>query len=326
MVVLQKLSNTTMKRGELMYTQKLKFLNQNNLKNMKSNQFGTPRRRNPVDGFPEKRSPQVITGEEIPRTPPGIQTNTGIERLRVAPWLKVSGHRGKSTLRLGLLSRSNRDLREYETWIEQFGEVVLVKPYEFRADLDLLILPGGPDLPPTYTPYLSAMHGSVAPEWIEFMDNTLQLYIESGTKIFGICLGFQMLSAYFGGTLFSHIPEHDSGRHLVYVEDSWLQKLEIDEQLQYVNSRHHQAVMEYPKNLVPLAWSLYGEKKDWIKKTPEPGLLEAWIHAELPIAGVQWHPEGITHKPESYYAKKYGYCIGDIISNAVINYLTQLIV
>lgn len=202
----------------------------------------------------------------------------------------------------------------------------MVMPDEYREDIDILIIPGGPDISPEHATHLSAMHGSVAPEWLEFQYNTLPLYTQSGTKIFGICLGFQMLTAHFGGTLYGHIPEHDAGRHLVYVEESWMDKLEIDEQLQHVNSRHHQAVHTYPKNLVPLAWSLYGEKKDWSKKTPEPGLLEAWIHAELPIAGVQWHPEGITHRPESYYAKKYGYCIGDIISNAVINYLIRLTV
>lgn len=294
---------------------------------MRQNQLEIPRRRNLVDGLPERKIALDIIGGETRKTPP--ETRTSTTELRVAPWLLRSGRNEKSTPRLGLLHRWNRDARPYGSWLEQFGKIRMVMPDEFREDIDILILPGGPDLSPKVATHISAQAGQVAPEWLEFYPSTLQQYVESGTRIFGICLGFQMLTAYFGGTLYGHIPEHDMGRHLVNVEDKWLKKLGIDEPIQMVNSRHHQTIYSYPAELLPLSWSLSGEKKDWKGKTPkgeDKCLLEAWVHSVLPIAGVQWHPEDITHKPESYYAKKYGYCIGDIISNATINFLLNLTV
>lgn len=266
-----------------------------------------------------------ISEEETRKMPPETQGDTLL--TKVCPWIKQPTFRNGRTVRIGLLDRNQVSQHSYKAWIEQFGELVIVRPTEgYRADIDILVLPGGPDLEPgDYYVGNSSLHNKSTPEWSIFMQKALPQYLINKTKIFGICLGFQMLTVALGGKLYPHIPGHNGLDHYVGVTDKWALKLGVDEKVQRVNSRHHQTIAAYPKYLLPVAWSLLGKKEDLVSHTPaDYGLLEAWIHSYAPVMGVQWHAEDILHKPESYYTRKYGYCIGDIIANAMFEHLIQI--
>lgn len=76
----------------------------------------------------------------------------------------------------------------YLEFISNFGRPVLLHPEDpVRTDLDLLILPGGPDVDPNRygaTPEVFTQYPSVFLEWFDKIK--LPKYIENGTPIFGI--------------------------------------------------------------------------------------------------------------------------------------------
>ena len=169
-------------------------------------------------------------------------------------------------------------------------------------ELDLLILPGGADLSPHFygeQPHPMTGNGDVAKE--AFFRTRLSTYINNGCPIFGICLGFQMLNVYFGGKLRQHLRSsflHQSDRR--YTAAHEVIDLEADKDSERrkfeVNSHHHQAVTSdiLGDGLVPRIISM-----EWDKKIPAGGaslgddytLIEGFYHKDLPISGVQWHPE-----------------------------------
>lgn len=172
----------------------------------------------------------------------------------------------------------------YFNFVRKFGEVVVLSPRQIDSSLDLLILPGGPDISPHIygqEPNLLNSNPDLLRE--DFFLNCLQTYINNGIPIFGICLGMQQLNVHFGGTLTQH-------RNCVYSTSGRDQLVEqlvfLDDTIKFpvkVNSLHHQYVM--PKNL--------SEQFDIIATSKEAGNIEAFQHNSLPIAGVQWHPEEI---------------------------------
>lgn len=106
--------------------------------------------------------------------------------------------------------------KPYAEYFSQFGKLIILTPSdEIVEGIDLLVLPGGLDLAP------SSMFG-VAPSYYTsntdvmkqyFYETTLPQYIMAGIPIFGICLGFQQLSAYFGAKLQQHVPYYASGEN-----------------------------------------------------------------------------------------------------------------
>jgi len=115
--------------------------------------------------------------------------------------------------------------------------------------------------------------------------------IGTGTPVFGICYGFQMLNVVLGGTLIQDLASGPGGLrherspgatshqvHPVSLEpDSILGRLAGRESVEVVSS-HHQAV---------------GRLADALRETARSpdGVIEAAEHASLPLIAVQWHPE-----------------------------------
>ena len=91
----------------------------------------------------------------------------------------------------------------YIEWLSKFGIVQILSPQQGVDDtIDLLVLPGGLDIAPqamNQVPGFLTSNTDVMKQY--FYDNNLDQYLEKGTPIFGICLGFQQLCVKFGGQL-----------------------------------------------------------------------------------------------------------------------------
>lgn len=164
--------------------------------------------------------------------------------------------------------------------------------------LDGLVLQGGADLAPeSYgeTPILDGRwKGDRYRDAYEM--ELVKMFLDEEKPVFGICRGFQLMNAFFGGTLYQDIATQrpDSLQHrdaVVYdrvnhqvkwVDGSFMQQLYANDASDRVNSVHHQGVKDLGDGLIVQA------------HCAEDGLVEAFIHADYEpgrVMGVQWHPE-----------------------------------
>ena len=214
-------------------------------------------------------------------------------------------------------------MKAYINYMQQFSsDVVLLMPNE-RRQIDLLLVGGGPDLNSTNRGYMknlnsvSPYHGRTCPYQNFFFEFTLDWYIDNQTPIFGICLGAQVLASKFKSSLYAHIDGHvlPDAMHKIAVNAKWSKKLMLQDTSFSVTSRHHQAVKELGPELIPIAHHAIKDSQ---------GVVEAFLHSSLPIAGVQSHPEDVHHIPGSYLHAKYGDLVGDPVSNSLFRYLLKL--
>lgn len=156
---------------------------------------------------------------------------------------------------------------------------------DVSTEYDGLIICGGNDIDPVY--YNEKMNGSVnidaKRDMAEFA--LAKAFAEKKKPIFGICRGCQLLNVAFGGNLYQDISnasehcsfsDYDLVHKVTVKKDSFLYKMYGVEFS--VNSFHHQAIKETGNGFDVLA-TAYGTT------------IEGIIHKELPIFGVQWHPE-----------------------------------
>ena len=149
---------------------------------------------------------------------------------------------------------------------------------------DGLILGGGVDVSPAR--YGEEINGSVNIDLDrderEFF--AAEEFLKAGKPIFGICRGFQLLNVLFGGSLIQHLENTDEHRKegedkihdVVATSGSIMEKL-YGKEIFGVASVHHQAVKKLGEGLI-----LTSEKD---------GVAEAFEHKNLPVFGVQFHPE-----------------------------------
>jgi len=189
------------------------------------------------------------------------------------------------------------------------GRPVLIPPVttpdeveEIVADLDGLIVSGGPDIRADRYGQPPHPMTQVMNERRDFVDfECLRLADERDLPILAICLGIQELNVHRGGTLHQHVPDltltssppspiphrGDGGfsYHDVRIEPGTRLSAIVGGSSLEVNSSHHQAICRPGRDLRPTAWS------------PD-GLIEA---VEDPsrrfVLGVQWHPEELTDRP-----------------------------
>lgn len=168
-------------------------------------------------------------------------------------------------------------------------------PFIFHAlasSCDLLILPGGGDIDPSFF-----RQNNTASRNVDFILDHVQFsfldaFIKIQKPIIGICKGMQLINVFFGGNLIQNLPDSSLNIHAYITKDryhailpavpasippafSWLSAFP---KTLVVNSAHHQAISKIGKHLHPVHLA-----KD--------GIIETLCHSTLPIIGVQWHPE-----------------------------------
>ena len=168
---------------------------------------------------------------------------------------------------------------------------------EYLSECDALVLQGGSDLSPeSYNePYLdqNKWPGDKYRDDYEF--RLIDQALKRNLPIFGICRGFQILNAFFGGTLHQDIPseintsiEHRSAEkydkiyHEIELTGETFKKIHGNKDKIKINTVHHQCVKK-------LADCFQVEAI-----CPDDQIIEAFTHKEMDkhfIFGVQWHPE-----------------------------------
>ena len=113
--------------------------------------------------------------------------------------------------------------------------------------------------------------------------------------VLGICRGLQAINVFLGGTLIQHI-EDDSHKNIeqsvpfeVIDNGSLFSKIYTADST--INSYHHQAIKDLAPNFIVCGYS--------------NGIIEAIMHKEKPILGVQWHPEKIMDEESISLIKEF---------------------
>ncbi|MCD8327357.1 MAG: gamma-glutamyl-gamma-aminobutyrate hydrolase family protein [Lachnospiraceae bacterium] len=124
----------------------------------------------------------------------------------------------------------------------------------------------------------------------------LDTFVRLKKPVLGICRGHQLINVYFGGTLIQDLPNadyhqahegRDSHHPVRILPDTPLSDF-LGAREMVVNSAHHQALDRMAESLKVCAYS-------------EDGVIEAFCHKELPILGLQWHPERMAYS--GYYTE-----------------------
>jgi len=145
---------------------------------------------------------------------------------------------------------------------------------------DGFLVTGGSDMDPVHygEDNEEELSKGINPE-LDLIDTQVIKYAaKNKVPTLGICRGHQSINVVLGGTLHQHIGEKHKGKkydHEVYTIKNNV--LNFNENI-ITNSYHHQAVNKVAPNMEVVCYH-----KD--------GTIEAIVHKELPIIGIQWHPE-----------------------------------
>ena len=78
-------------------------------------------------------------------------------------------------------------------YISKFGDPKILFPQDDNEDIDLLYLPGGPDVNPTSYGQIPGFYTGDQDVFRQyFFDNNLKKYVDKGTSVFGVCLGINL--------------------------------------------------------------------------------------------------------------------------------------
>lgn len=199
----------------------------------------------------------------------------------------------------------------YMEYASFFGTPRILSMEEEVDDrIDLLIIPGGPDVNPVRYERMPGYYTSKPDLMKEYFDTQIMpQYIKAGIPIFGICRGIQTIAVHFGAMLVQHISNHpystvsrsEAAHTISLVDNSFKKEFESEygNKKIEVNSLHHQCVSNnsFPKELEILG--IYNKKDE--------STIEVLRHRTLPIYGLQYHPEELTKDP-----------LGDFIINKLL--------
>jgi len=195
----------------------------------------------------------------------------------------------------------------YLTWLEIFGQVRILDYKEpFDGTLDMLVIPGGPDINPERYNQLPSRFTGKPCIYREYFDmHILPQYINNFVPTLGICRGLQAINTAFNGTLTQHMYHETSIKSRDELVHSIKYRINHTNYTAEVNSLHHQVIDTLGDDLKVIA--KYVTKKDVTED------IEAIIHKELPIAAVQYHPE------ELYFNKLANSLVKDLLDGVNLN-------
>lgn len=143
---------------------------------------------------------------------------------------------------------------------------------------DGFLITGGTDIEPKFFNEENTGESKNCDIHLDVLDQQVVLHAKKHQKpLLGICRGHQAINVFFGGSLHQDIgTSHENCTHqAVSVKNrfiDWPYEFEI-------NSYHHQVTKVVP------------EEFEVVARSKEDNYVEAIIHKELPIIGIQWHPE-----------------------------------
>lgn len=184
---------------------------------------------------------------------------------------------------------------KYENYVEAM-EKLGAKPFVSlnTADFDTadaLILPGSfQDMNPKLWGAEDECSNDINDELDRIQWELMEKAVAAKKPVLGICRGMQFIDVFFGGTLIQDLPCAESHKpaelpgeenyhSLAVVEGTVLYEIYGEET--ETNTRHHQGIGLVGEGLRVSAM--------WVDGFPV--VMEAVEHKELPIIGVQWHPE-----------------------------------
>lgn len=127
-----------------------------------------------------------------------------------------------------------------------------------------LLLPGG---------------GDIGESLDEGERKLIQSFIQSGRPILGICRGMQALNVFFGGDLLNDTPGHQQPMgDMVHGTLAVGRMAALLGRCPAVTSNHHQSLRRVGDGLQTVQMAA-------------DGVIEGVEHTDLPVWGVQWHPE-----------------------------------
>jgi len=174
---------------------------------------------------------------------------------------------------------------------------------EIAANIDGLLLIGGPDLPIELyggRPYDLKGEKPMHVNRVTFDRQIFEICLSYKKPVFGICAGLQHINIMYGGTLYEDLPTQlpntvDHGyykgpivSHPVEIDRNSILYDILDVESITVNSTHHQGVKKLGTDLKPTAWT-------------SEGLIEAIEIAQNDLflcIAVQWHPELLGDNPK----------------------------
>lgn len=148
---------------------------------------------------------------------------------------------------------------------------------------DAVVLMGGEDVHPVIyggqTGYVAEGAHALTADLAQMV--AIERAVELGRPLLGICRGAQLINVVLGGTMVQHLdsPHRDpEAPHAPFVESDVQVSGPQGMTSASVLCSHHQAVDRPAEGLDVVA--RHGD-----------GTVEAFEHRDLPIIGVQWHPE-----------------------------------
>jgi len=120
--------------------------------------------------------------------------------------------------------------------------------------------------------------GPCTPDEAGISVEAMRRFPEAGVRTLGVCLGHQSLAQAYGGRVIRHLPIHGKTTDVEHDGAGLFAGLPSP----LTVGRYHSLVVEeatLPAELVATAWG--------------GGVLMAMRHRELPVDGVQFHPESV---------------------------------
>ena len=119
--------------------------------------------------------------------------------------------------------------------------------------------------------------GPCTPDEAGISVEAVRRFPEAGVKTLGVCLGHQSLAQAFGGTVIRHLPVHGKTTDIVH-----------DGRTLFRGLPEHMTVGRYHSLVVDT------ELPEELERSAEGGgVIMAIRHRDLPVEGVQFHPESV---------------------------------